>query len=136
MRYTKSDVVLSLAAGLFEQEDIALIDKAERLTGIDFDTIEEDTLQLLADGDEETLAEFWKDPALHQQIATGAVKAAGAVGQHVANAASHVGQLAAAHPAIAGGTALALGAAAALRARSNAKKRAQARGVMQGAGLR
>ena len=131
MRYTKSDIVMDLVSAVQEQNDFSLIDKIKRETGIDL--LNEDDF---TDEDLEQMAvqEVSIDPhhlnAL-QNVASTAGKhissLASTIGGHIANAATSVGQVASAHPAIAGAAALGLGAAAALRARSNMKARAQAR---------
>ena len=121
MRLTKSQFVLRLAEDIYEQDDLAILDKVQRETGLDLldeNEFSDEQLQLMAELGMDTLHAGY-------QAAKGLIKPhLATVGQHVAAGVSKLGSLATAHPAIAGAAAVGAGALAALRLRQKMKAKA------------
>ncbi len=137
MRYTKADVVLEIVENIFNQEDLAIVDRIGRVTGIDLHKLPEEFLNEMIETDEFPKEVFEVTGALGhivksaqglgQAALTHGTKLASQAGHHIATGASQVASLASAHPVAAGvigAGALALGARAALRARRANKSNA------------
>ena len=98
MRYTKSDMVLALTENIYEQQDVALIERVQRGFGVNFMSEEEftdDTLQLISQ-DPEAMNELF-------QWLTNPGAGAMAAAKGVADAKmAHLNAVRAANPAAAG----------------------------------
>lgn len=125
MKYTKADILLDLVAFLEEQEDVTIVNKISRETGIDFmneQDFSEEALQCIGELDLTNAYQSAKDFIAPHLATVGQKVASG-----VTSGAQHLSNLAQTHPAAVGAGALALGAAAALRMRQNMKARLQAK---------